>query len=156
MRRWLIFSVSLWTVAGAPEDVVDDTEVPGVTDTGTEDVWADVDAQVEALMNDAQIAGLAVAVTRPGEVVWTQAHGLANVEENRPVTHDTASVTVLTENAMLADAWATALLVVGRERGMEIAERQNLAALFIDREVTSGKMRFKTYATDQFDSIQHS
>ncbi len=81
---------------------------------------------------------------------------ILNATTGRPVTHDTASVTVLTENAMLADAWATALLVVGRERGMEIAERQNLAALFIDREVTSGKMRFKTYATDQFDSIQHS
>lgn len=74
----------------------------------------------------------------------------------RPVTHATASVTVLTENAMLADAWATALLVVGRERGMEIAERQNLAALFIDREITSGKMRFETYATDQFANIQPS
>lgn len=74
----------------------------------------------------------------------------------RPVTHATASVTVLTKNAMLADAWATALLVVGRERGMEIAERQNLAALFIDREITSGMMRFETYATDQFASIQPS
>lgn len=81
---------------------------------------------------------------------------ILNATTGRPVTHATASVTVLTENAMLADAWATALLVVGRERGMEIAQRQKLAALFIDREVKSGKMRFKTYATDQFDSIQHS
>lgn len=81
---------------------------------------------------------------------------ILNATTGRPVTHATASVTVLTENAMLADAWATALLVVGRDRGMEIAERQNLAALFIDREVTSGKMGFKTYATDQFDSIRHS
>ncbi len=81
---------------------------------------------------------------------------ILNATTGRPVTHATASVTVLTENAMLADAWATALLVVGRERGMEIAQRQNLAALFIDREVTSGKVRFNTYATDQFDSIQHS
>lgn len=51
----------------------------------------------------------------------------------RPVTHDTASVTVLTDSAMQADAWATALLVLGRERGLEIAERQGLAALFIER-----------------------
>ncbi|WP_412555722.1 FAD:protein FMN transferase [Shimia sp. MIT1388] len=81
---------------------------------------------------------------------------ILNATTGRPVTHATASVTVLTQNAMLADAWATALLVVGRERGMEIAERQNLAALFIDREITSGKMRFETYATDQFASIQPS
>lgn len=81
---------------------------------------------------------------------------ILNAKTGRPVKHPTASVTVLTKNAMLADAWATALLVVGRERGLEIAQRQNLAALFIDREVTSSKMRFETYATDQFDSIQHS
>ncbi|WP_422054583.1 FAD:protein FMN transferase [Shimia sp.] len=81
---------------------------------------------------------------------------IIDAQTGRPVTHPTASVTVLTQNAMLADAWATALLVLGKDRGMEIAERQNLAALFIDREVTSGKMHFKTYATDQFASIQHS
>lgn len=81
---------------------------------------------------------------------------ILDAKTGRPVTHATASVTVLTKNAMLADAWATALLVLGRERGMEIAERQNLAALFIDREITSSKMRFETYATDQFASIQPS
>jgi len=74
----------------------------------------------------------------------------------RPVTHETASVTILTQNAMLADAWATALLVLGRERGMAIAKRQKLAALFIDREITSGKMRLETYATDQFANIHSS
>lgn len=52
----------------------------------------------------------------------------------RPVTHRTASVTVLTENAMMADAWATALLVLGREHGMAIAEKHDLAVLFIDRD----------------------
>ncbi|AKO99050.1 Thiamin biosynthesis lipoprotein ApbE (plasmid) [Marinovum algicola DG 898] len=66
----------------------------------------------------------------------------------RPVTHDTASVTVLTDTAMLADAWATALLVLGRERGLEIAEREGIAALFIDRGadgfVTTASKRFAT------------
>ncbi len=81
---------------------------------------------------------------------------ILDAKTGRPVTHATASVTVLTRSAMLADAWATALLVLGREHGMEIAKRQNLAALFIDREVTSGKIHFETYATDQFTSIQHS
>ncbi len=81
---------------------------------------------------------------------------ILDAKTGRPVTHTTASVTVLTHNAMLADAWATALLVLGREHGMEFAKRQNLAALFIDRDTSSGKMRFETYATDQFASIQHS
>ncbi|WP_323765249.1 FAD:protein FMN transferase [Marinovum sp.] len=67
----------------------------------------------------------------------------------RPVTHDTASVTVLTENAMLADAWATALLVLGRERGLEIAEREGIAALFIDRAAEG----FVTTASDRFAAV---
>ena len=92
---WLMFSMSIWTVACAPtndevnDEVVDDTDVLDPTDTGTPDEWADIDALIEAQMYEAHIAGLAVAVTRPGEVVWTQAHGLANVEENRAVTVDT-------------------------------------------------------------------
>ncbi|MEM7739601.1 MAG: FAD:protein FMN transferase [Pseudomonadota bacterium] len=54
-------------------------------------------------------------------------------ETGRPVLHSTASVTVLAENAALADAWATALLVLGSERGLKIAEQEGLAAFFIDR-----------------------
>ncbi len=52
----------------------------------------------------------------------------------RPVTHDTASVSVVADNTMLADAWATALLVLGQQRGLEVAERHNIAALFITRD----------------------
>lgn len=58
-------------------------------DTQTTDAWADVEALVEVQRTKANIAGLAVAVTRPGEVVWTSAHGMANIEEGRPVTVDT-------------------------------------------------------------------
>ena len=50
-----------------------------------------------------------------------------------PTTHRTAGVTVLHESATLADAWATALLVVGSNDGLELAERENIAALFLDR-----------------------
>ena len=50
----------------------------------------------------------------------------------RPITHDTVSATVLAADAMLADAWATAMLTLGRARGLEIAEDQGLAVLFIE------------------------
>ncbi len=57
----------------------------------------------------------------------------------RPVKHATASVTVLAENAMLADAWATGLLAIGRQEGLEIAEEHGVAAYFIERSnQTSG------------------
>jgi thiamine biosynthesis lipoprotein len=49
----------------------------------------------------------------------------------RPVSHDVASVTVLHESAMWADGWATALNVLGSERGLALAEEQELPILFI-------------------------
>ncbi|MEM6492548.1 MAG: FAD:protein FMN transferase, partial [Pseudomonadota bacterium] len=52
----------------------------------------------------------------------------------QPITHATASATVLAENAMLADAWSTAMLTLGSERGLEIADAQGVAVLFIDRD----------------------
>ncbi|TVQ84432.1 MAG: FAD:protein FMN transferase [Chromatiaceae bacterium] len=51
----------------------------------------------------------------------------------RPVAHQLASVTVVANSAELADAWATALLVLGPERGPEMARAQDLAALFLIR-----------------------
>ena len=63
---------------------------------------------------------------------------IIDARTGRPITHRTASVTVLAESAMLADAWATALLVHGTQRGLEIANQRDLAVLFIDRHA---KMR---------------
>ncbi|GAB4125135.1 MAG: FAD:protein FMN transferase [Wenzhouxiangellaceae bacterium] len=50
-----------------------------------------------------------------------------------PVQHATVSVTVQHEDAALADAWSTALLCLGRERGMAVAESNAIAALFIEQ-----------------------
>ena len=50
-----------------------------------------------------------------------------------PVTHSTGGVTVLAKTAGYADALATALLVLGAEHGLELAERENIAALFLTR-----------------------
>lgn len=49
----------------------------------------------------------------------------------RPVTHDVASVTVVHPSAMWADGWATALNVLGAERGLPIAEARGLPVSFI-------------------------
>jgi len=50
-----------------------------------------------------------------------------------PVSHQVASVTVLSRSAMEADGWATTLNVLGEEKGMELAERFNLSAMFVVR-----------------------
>ena len=64
-----------------------------------------------------------------------------------PVEHDLASVTVLAPSVMRADALATALLVLGPERGLALAEHQGLAALFIIREGEG----FSAVATPEFE-----
>ena len=53
-----------------------------------------------------------------------------------PVNHRLASATVVAETAALADAYATALMVLGEEAGLAFAERHDLAALFIRRTDT--------------------
>ncbi len=62
----------------------------------------------------------------------------------RPITHRTTSVTVLAENAMMADAWATAMLALGQEKGLELAEKHKLAVYFISRDVTGGEDAYIT------------
>lgn len=52
----------------------------------------------------------------------------------RPAESRVASATVLHRSAMLADAFATALLVLGEKDGMALAEREGLAALLILRD----------------------
>lgn len=52
----------------------------------------------------------------------------------RPVVHELASVTVVhPESAALADAWATALNVLGTAEGLALAEQRGLAAYFVVR-----------------------
>ena len=50
-----------------------------------------------------------------------------------PVRHRLASVTVVAESARLADAYATALMVLGERAGRRFADDAGLAALFIVR-----------------------
>lgn len=68
----------------------------------------------------------------------------------RPITHRLASVTVLHPQAMFADAWATALSVLGPEEGFQLAEREGLAALFLVRTATSS---FQSQQTRRFSEI---
>ena len=51
-----------------------------------------------------------------------------------PVKHNLASVTVLHESTTVADAWATALLVLGPQKAYTYAEENDLAVLLITLE----------------------
>ena len=50
-----------------------------------------------------------------------------------PVAHALASVSVVAADCTQADAWSTALFVLGPERGLETARRLGLAAHFVQR-----------------------
>jgi thiamine biosynthesis lipoprotein len=54
------------------------------------------------------------------------------------VAHGLASVSVLHTEAMWADAWSTALTVLGMEQGMALATSHGVAALFVQREPDGG------------------
>jgi thiamine biosynthesis lipoprotein len=68
-----------------------------------------------------------------------------NPQTGRPVSHRLASVTVVSEDTMRADALSTALMVLGPEEGYHLAEQAAIAAYFIiksdggftDRETTA-------------------
>jgi thiamine biosynthesis lipoprotein len=64
-----------------------------------------------------------------------------------PVAHDLVSVTVVHPDCMLADAWATALTVLGAEQAMSVARARGLAVYFI-RRVDDG---YAHSHTPQFD-----
>ncbi|MEX0824566.1 MAG: FAD:protein FMN transferase [Pirellulaceae bacterium] len=64
----------------------------------------------------------------------------------RPVTHNIASVSVAAKNCMVADAWATAITVLGAEAGKKAAEQQGLDILLLIRQ----KDGFETIRTGVF------
>ena len=72
----------------------------------------------------------------------------------RPVDHGLAAVTVAADECRTADAWATALMVLGPTRGYQCAEKLDVAALlvsrdgeqFIAQETPAWEARFRTEA----------
>jgi len=51
----------------------------------------------------------------------------------RPVEHTLASASVIASTCMAADAWATAFVVLGPDRSQQIADRENLSSLLVER-----------------------
>ena len=69
----------------------------------------------------------------------------------RPVEHLLASVTVVADTCLEADGWDTPLLVLGPERGVECAERNGIAALFISHSETGNTAKTTTAWRKRFD-----
>jgi FAD:protein FMN transferase len=68
------------------------------------------------------------------------------------VQHTLLSVSVLADNCAMADAWATAFMVMGIEKAIDIMEKEtDLEAYFIYSEPGSDVL--KTFATNGFTKI---
>lgn len=72
----------------------------------------------------------------------------------QPVAHSLASVTVIHGDAMHADALATAILVMGDERGRDFVESQQIAALLILRTNDGFETRASTAWQQTQDALQ--
>jgi thiamine biosynthesis lipoprotein len=68
----------------------------------------------------------------------------------QPIQHRLASVSVVEDLCMVADAYATALLVLGEQEGYEMAIENDLAALFLVREASGD---FREVSTPRFESL---
>ena len=59
---------------------------------------------------------------------------ILDARTGKPIEHNTVSVAVLHPNPAIADAWSTALLCLGSEAGINVANRNNIAALYVDQQ----------------------
>lgn len=81
-----------------------------------------------------------VAIATSGDYRhWSETEGMRishtmDPRTGAPLSNRIASVTVLAATCMDADAYATALMVLGDERGVQLARRKGLDVLFLVRE----------------------
>ena len=85
-----------------------------------------------------ELSGLAMATSGDYRNYYeTDGKRLSHIIDPRtlaPIDHRLAAVTVLHQTCAVADAWATALLVLGEEAGWALAQEMGLAAFFIVRD----------------------
>ena len=103
------------------------------------------DREARALIGVLELSDCAVATSGNYRHVATVAGRTVShtIDPHRraPLDNDLASVTVLAPTAMAADGWATALMVLGRDRGAALARELGLRAVFVtsDGEVAETK-----------------
>jgi thiamine biosynthesis lipoprotein len=111
-------------------------ELEGVPDAGDESATS---AVPQAVVPQSVVAlhGLAVATSGDYRRYFHHAHRRAShtldPRTGYPIANDVASVTVLAPTCMAADAYSTALTVMGVDAGLPFAERHGLAARYLVR-----------------------
>jgi thiamine biosynthesis lipoprotein len=87
------------------------------------------------------------------EIAGERRPHLIDPRRGEPVRHGLVSVSVVAEHTSLADAFATGLLVLGPEAGPRVAEREGVAALFVEeregRLVEAHSPAFARYLSEE-------
>lgn len=77
---------------------------------------------------------------------------IINPASGWPVTHNPSSVTVIADDCLSADAWATAYTVLGKERGLKLADALQMAVMFLSHDghetVLSSSRKMLDYLED--------
>lgn len=76
-----------------------------------------------------------------------------NPKTGYPVTHTLLSASVVTESCAMADAMATAIMVMGPDKGMDFAEEHPELNLEIYLVFENDKGRLETYSTKGFQKL---
>lgn len=80
----------------------------------------------------------AVATSGSYRLFKGDANHLIDPRTRQPVAHDCVSVSVVAKSCAEADAWATALMILGVEEGMPLAKRLGLQVYFVQRAEDGG------------------
>jgi len=96
------------------------------------------DASTRAIQRIIQLSNTAIATSGDYRNFFVKdgkrfSHTL-NPITGSPVDHSLASVTVLSPSSTLADAWATAFMVLGTKKGYDLAMENELAVLFLVKD----------------------
>lgn len=105
----LLMSMAASARAAAPVAMLVQQELPLRLSEPVDAIVADLEGYIPEYMRQENIPGVAIALIRDGEVVWTEGFGVANAFTRRPVTPDT--LFELASNSKVVTAYIALRLV---------------------------------------------
>ena len=78
---------------------------------------------------------------------------ILDARTGKPIEHDTVVANAFIASSTLADAWSTALLCLGSDAGIKVADENNIAALFVD-QIGDQLIEKKSKAMDKLTSVK--
>ena len=78
---------------------------------------------------------------------------ILDARSGKPIEHNTVVANAFIASSTLADAWSTALLCLGSDEGIKVADENNIAALFID-QIGEQLIEKKSKAMDKLTSVK--